>query len=234
MSKVLIVEDTEPIARMIERGLKSDGYTTSLAGDGLMAIEMLRESNYNLVVLDLMLPKLDGWQVCERLRESGNRIPILDADRAGLSWTTRCAASTPAPTTTCPSRSRSPSFRPVCAPLLRRDKVHKTRVIKVADLTIDTAQRRVERGGHEIGLSHREYELLEALAAHESQVLSRETIQERIWMDEDSYSNTVDVYINMLRKKVDAAYPVKLIQTVRGAGYTLRVPAPGVGSGELA
>ena len=85
----------------------------------------------------------------------------------------------------------------------------------------------MERAGREIGLSHREYELLEALAAHESQVLSRETIQGRIWMDEDSYSNTVDVYINMLRKKVDAAFPVKLIQTVRGAGYTLRVPAPG-------
>ena len=108
--------------------------------------------------------------------------------------------------------------------LLRRDKVHRTRVIQVADLEIDTAQRRVTRAGAEIGLSHREYDLLEALAAHESQVLTREVIQERIWMDEDSYSNTVDVYIGMLRKKIDAGHARKLIQTVRGLGYTLRVP----------
>ncbi len=228
MIKVLIVEDTESIARMIERGLKADGYTTMLAGDGLQAMEMVREATYNLIVLDLMLPKLDGWQVCERLRESGNKIPILmltardsvDDKVRGLDTGADDYLAKPFAFPELSARVRA---------LLRRDKVHKTRVIKVADLTIDTAQRRVERAGHEIGLSHREYELLEALAAHESQVLTRETIQERIWMDEDSYSNTVDVYINMLRKKVDAAYPVKLIQTVRGAGYTLRVPAPGAG-----
>lgn len=108
--------------------------------------------------------------------------------------------------------------------LLRRDKVHRTRVIRVADLVIDTAQRRVTRAGVEIGLSHREYELLEALAAHESQVLTRQAIQERIWMDEDSYSNVVDVYIRTLRKKIDEGHAVKLIQTVWGVGYALRVP----------
>ena len=108
--------------------------------------------------------------------------------------------------------------------LLRRDKVHKTKIIRVADLVIDTSQRLVTRAGLTIGLSHREYELLEALAAHESQVLTREVILERIWMNDETYSNTVDVYINMLRKKVDAAHDVKLIQTVRGIGYTLRVP----------
>jgi two-component system copper resistance phosphate regulon response regulator CusR len=107
---------------------------------------------------------------------------------------------------------------------LRRDKVHRQRTIRVADLEIDTAQRRVTRAGVEIGLSHREYELLEALAAQESRVLSRETILERVWMDEDSYSNTVDVYIGLLRKKIDAGHSVKLIQTIRGAGYTLRLP----------
>jgi DNA-binding response OmpR family regulator len=110
--------------------------------------------------------------------------------------------------------------------LLRRDKIHRTRVIKVGDLTVDTAQRRVTRSGVDIGLSHREYDLLEALASNEGRVLTREVIQERVWMDEDSYSNTVDVYINMLRKKIDAGHNVKLIQTVRGSGYTLRAEAP--------
>src|SRR5262249_45437542 len=108
--------------------------------------------------------------------------------------------------------------------LLRRDRVHRTRIIRVGDLVIDTAQRRVTRAGAEVGLSRREYDLLEALAAYESQVLSRETIQERIWMNEESFSNTVDVYIGLLRKKIDAGHSVKLIHTVHGAGYTLRLP----------
>ena len=108
--------------------------------------------------------------------------------------------------------------------LLRRDKIHRTRTIRVADLEMDTARRRVTRAGVEIGLSHREYDLLEALAAHESQILTREVIMERVWMDEDSFSNTVDVYIGALRKKIDAGQKIKLIQTIRGVGYTLRVP----------
>jgi two-component system copper resistance phosphate regulon response regulator CusR len=111
--------------------------------------------------------------------------------------------------------------------LVRRDKVHRARVIRVADLEIDTAMRRVTRGGTAIPLSHREYDLLEALAASEGRVLTREVIQERIWRDEESYSNTVDVYIGLLRKKIDAGSDVKLIQTVRGLGYTLRRPDEG-------
>ncbi len=106
--------------------------------------------------------------------------------------------------------------------LLRRDKLHRARIIEVADLRIDTGAHRVERAGKEIALSHREYELLEALAGQEGRVLTREVIQERVWMAEDSFSNTVDVYIGSLRKKVDAGHDVKLIRTVHGVGYTLR------------
>src|SRR5262249_4782842 len=106
--------------------------------------------------------------------------------------------------------------------LVRRDRVHKTRVIRIADLEIDTGLRRVMRAGQEIGLSPREYLLLEALASREGQPLTREMIQERVWMDEESYSNTVDVYIGLLRKKIDADHDVRLIQTVRGLGYVLR------------
>ena len=116
--------------------------------------------------------------------------------------------------------------------LLRRDKVHRTRLIHVSDLLIDTAQRRVTRAGQEIGLSQREYDLLEALASNENRVLTRQTIQERIWQDEDSFSNTVDVYIGMLRRKIDDPFPTKLIQTVRGAGYTLRVLEQDAGRGD--
>jgi DNA-binding response OmpR family regulator len=221
--KILLIEDEAGITRLITRGLEAAGYTVETASDGAVGLEMALDNTYGLLVLDLMLPGKDGWQICEELRTRGRHLPILmltarDAvdDRVrGLE--TGADDYLPKPF----------DFRELLArvqALLRRDRVHRARRIRVADLEIDTAQRRVTRAGVEIGLSHREYELLEALAAHESQVLTREVIQERIWMDEDSYSNTVDVYIGLLRKKIDAGHAVKLIHTVRGAGYTLRVP----------
>jgi two-component system copper resistance phosphate regulon response regulator CusR len=111
--------------------------------------------------------------------------------------------------------------------LLRRDKIHKTRVIRVADLEIDTLAHKVTRSRREITLTHREYQLLEALAANEGRVLTREVIQERVWMDDESYSNVVDVCIGQLRKKIDADHEVKLVQTIRGTGYTLRPSTAG-------
>ncbi len=219
--KILVVEDDGGIARLICRGLEEAGYTVETTADGVRGLEMARTTTYGLIVLDIMLPGMDGLRVCEELREAQNRVPILmltarDAmeDRVrGLDLGADDYLAKPFEFPELMARVRA---------LLRRDKVHRTRIIRVADLVIDTAQRTVTRADREIGLSHREYELLEALAAHESQVLTREVIQERIWMDEDSFSNTVDVYINMLRKKIDACSERKLIQTVRGQGYTLR------------
>jgi len=221
--KILVVEDNEPIARMIERGLKSEGYDLVVADNGKSALDIVSQTNVSLIILDIMLPKLDGIQVCEMLRDRGNRVPILMLtardtveDRVrGLDVGADDYLSKPFAFPELSARVRA---------LLRRDRVHRTKIIRVADLTIDTAQRLVTRAGETIGLSHREYELLEALAGHESQVLTREVILERIWMNDETYSNTVDVYINMLRKKIDAGHSVKLIQTVRGTGYTLRVP----------
>jgi DNA-binding response OmpR family regulator len=222
--KILLVEDNEPIARMIERGLNSDGYDIVVTNNGKSALDIASRSNFSLIVLDIMLPELSGIEVCERLRDRGNRVPILMLtardtveDRVrGLDVGADDYLNKPFAFPELSARVRA---------LLRRDKIHRTKIIKIADLTIDTGQHLVTRGGTEIGLSHREYELLEALAAHESQVLTREVILERVWMNDDTYSNTVDVYINMLRKKIDAGQNVKLIHTVRGTGYTLRVLA---------
>lgn len=224
--KVLLVEDEPGISRMMKRGLEDAGYTVDAAMDGVTAVELGEENSYSVILLDLMLPKMDGWTVCEELRRKRIRTPILmltardtvpDKIR-GLDLGADDYLPKPFDFQELLARVRA---------LLRRDKVHKVRVIRVGDLEIDTAQHRVTRGGVEIGLSHREYELLEALAAHESQVLSREAIQERIWMNEESYSNTVDVYIRLLRKKIDAGFDTKLIHTVHGVGYTLRVPETG-------
>ena len=219
--KILLVEDDPGIARLISRTLEQAGYDVDVAYDGSAGLATAHELSYGLLILDVMLPGIDGWRICEELRERGNRVPILMAtardmvdDRVrGLELGADDYISKPFQIEELVARVRA---------LLRRDKIHRARVIRVADLVIDTAQRQVTRAGIPIGLSHKEYELLEALASHESQVLTREIIQERVWMDQDSYSNTVDVYINMLRKKIDAGHNVKLIQTIRGWGYTLR------------
>jgi len=221
--KVLVIEDEAGIAGMIRRGLEAAKYSVDTAVDGVTGLEMALENLYGLIILDVMLPRMDGWHVCEALRTHRSAVPILMLtardtieDRVrGLDAGADDYLPKPFDFQELMARIRA---------LLRRDKIHRARIIRVADLEIDTAQRRVKRAGVEIGLSQREYELLEALVAHESQVLTREAIQERIWMDEESYSNTVDVYIGMLRKKIDAGHPVKLIQTVRGMGYTLRMP----------
>lgn len=221
--KILVVEDDAGIANMIRQGLEEADYRVDVAPDGAEGLELALENNYGCIVLDLMLPKRDGWSVCEELRSRRDQTPVLmltarDAvnDRVrGLETGADDYLPKPFDFKELLARIRA---------LLRRDRMHKTRIIRVGDLEIDTAQRRVSRAGVEVGLSHREYELLEALAANESRVLSREAIQERVWMNEESTSSTVDVYIGMLRKKIDAGHSVKLIQTIYGAGYTLRLP----------
>lgn len=228
--KILVIEDDRLIREVITRGLEEDPlYTVETASDGTAGLRLALEGDYAVIVLDLMLPGVDGWRICEELRTRRNRTPILmltarDAvpDRVrGLEMGADDYLTKPFDFDELLARIRA---------LIRRDKLYKARVLHIADLEIDTGIRRVVRGGTEITLTPREYALLEALAMNEGRAMSRDAIQYRVWNNEETTSNTVDVYIGMLRKKIDADNPVKLIHTVHRLGYMLKAP---VGGGTL-
>ncbi|HTQ11984.1 MAG TPA: response regulator transcription factor [Fimbriimonadaceae bacterium] len=221
--RLLLVEDEPGIATVVKQGLEEAKFQVDVAADGVKGLDLGANGNYSLILLDLMLPKLDGLRVCEELRARKIRTPILMLT-ARDAVTDRVKGLDVGADDYLPKPFDFEELLARVRALLRRDKVNKARVIRVADLEIDTGSHIVKRAGKEISLTRREYTLLEALAAREGQVLTRELIQERVWMDEESYSNTVDVYIGSLRKKIDQGHEQKLIHTVHGLGYTLRRP----------
>lgn len=221
--RILLVEDEKAIASVIRRGLEAARFEVDVASDGEEGLALALEREHAVIILDLMLPKRDGWSVCEELRARRVVTPILmltardgaqDKVR-GLETGADDYLAKPFDFSELVARVRA---------LLRRDKIHRTRMIRIADLEIDTVAGTVRRDGKDLHLTRREFTLLEALAANEGRVLTREAILERVWMDEESYSNTVDVHIGLLRKKVDAGRSARLIHTVHGVGYTLRTP----------
>jgi DNA-binding response OmpR family regulator len=221
--RILLIEDDEPIAQIVKAGLEEARFTVDLASDGEEGLRLALHGEYALILLDLMLPGRDGWSVCEALRRRKVTSPILMltardsvSDRIkGLEIGADDYLPKPFDFGELVARIRA---------LLRRERIHKSSVIQVADLEIDTTSRTVKRGGKPVHLTPREYQLLEALASNEGRVLTREVIQDRVWSDSETYSNTVDVHITFLRKKIDSGSDVKLIHTVHGIGYTLRAP----------
>jgi len=224
--RVLVIEDEPVIAEAIKEGLEEQHFQVEIARDGATGLNMAEEGPYAAIILDLMLQGLDGWQVCQRLRENRNDTPILMLTARGAP-DERVLGLEIGADDYLPKPFHFPELLARVRALLRRDRLNRGKVIRIADLEIDTQARLVTRAGKIISLTQREYTLIEALATREGHVLSRETIQERVWMDDASlasYSNTVDVHIGQLRKKIDSDHPLKLIHTIRGVGYTLRRP----------
>ena len=222
--RILLAEDDRAINRVIVRRLKWEGYSVDACFDGREALDYLDVVEYDAVILDVMMPGMDGFEVLTRMRERGDKTPVLFltardslADKVeGLDLGADDYLVKPFEFEELMARLRV---------LIRRKGSSVSNVYSCADLTVDSARHRVTRGETEITLTAREYALLEYLIRNKGLVLSRDQIETNLWSgDYIVGSNVVDVYIRMLRKKIDADYSPKLIQTVRGYGYVLKEP----------
>ena len=224
--RVLVVEDEPVIADFIVRGLTEQGYAVDLARDGAAALELADPGSFDVILLDIMLPKVDGLTVCRRLRERGNKTPVLmltardtvDDRVRGLDSGADDYLVKPFAFAELVARVRA---------LSRRVPGLTDTVLRVADLELDTATRSARRGDRGIELTTKEYALLEYLMRNPNRVLTRTMITDRVWnYDTLNLANVIDVYIGHLRRKIDDGHAIRLIQTVRGAGYKIATPGP--------
>ena len=220
--RVLIVEDEPKIAAFIERGLKENAYAVDIAHDGEAGYEWARNFNYDFIILDLMLPKMDGLELCKRLRIEGNNTNIIMLTAKGSVDDRITGLDAGADDYLVKPFSFGELLARLRAVRRRESDQQRTTVLKVDDLKLDLVTHQVERAAQLIDLSAKEFALLEMLMRHPNQVLSRTLIAEHIWnYDFYNQSNVVDVYIRYLRRKIDDPFETKLIQTVRGMGYRL-------------
>jgi two-component system copper resistance phosphate regulon response regulator CusR len=219
--RILLVEDEPNAARMLGKGLREHAYAVDLAEDGEDALYRTSINDYDLVILDVILPRKDGFAVCRELRASGSTVPILMltardavADRiTGLDMGADDYLTKPFDLHELLARVRA---------LFRREPVMRTENIELADLRIDTQSRRVQRGGRGIQLTGKEYALLEYLGRQANRVVGRAEIAEHVWDEAfDPASNLIEVYIQRLRRKIDEGHSTKLLCTIRGGGYML-------------
>ncbi len=222
--KILVIEDEYKVASFIKRGLEEAGYIVEIARDGEEALYLAENEKFDLIILDLILPKKNGIEVCKELRQMRINTPILilsakdsvDDKVLGLDSGADDYLTKPFAFSELLARVRA---------LLRRGETMTPVKLQVADLTLDTVTREVTRAGKEIKLTNREFALLEYFMMNAGKVLTRTQISEHVWdYTFDTFSNVIDVYVNYLRNKIDRDFEPKLIHTVRGVGYVLKVP----------
>lgn len=220
--RILIVEDDPDLAGFIQKGLREERYAADCAHEGEEGLLMAGTTPYDLIILDVMLPKLDGFTVCRRLRATGNKTPILlltargtvDDRVTGLNIGADDYLTKPFAFAELLARIQA---------LIRRSGTDPSPRLLAADLEVDPVSHRVWRAGREITLTNKEYALLEYLLRNPGRVLTRTAIIEHVWdIHYDGMTNIVDVHIRALRNKVDREFSPPLIQTVRGVGYVLK------------
>jgi len=221
--RVLVVEDEAKVASFIARGLGEAGYTVDVASQGPAALEEATVNDYDLILLDVMLPGIDGWEVLSQYRERGGNSPVmmLTARNAvedkvrGLDSGADDYLTKPFALTELLARVRV---------LLRRED-RKAPILKLADLELNPASREVRRAEKKVNLSAREYALLEYFMRHQDRILSRSMVLEHVWdYSFDPETNVVDVYVSYLRNKIDRGFDPPLIHTMRGVGYRFGLP----------
>ena len=222
--RILVAEDERDLNEILCKKLRSEDYCVDGCFDGEEALDYLASVDYDAVILDIMMPKRSGLEVVEQLRRQGNQTPVLfltardsiDDRVTGLDAGADDYLVKPFAFDELLARLRV---------MTRKRGGERSNLFTIDDLTLDIRSKRVERGGAELKLSAKEYALLEYLIRNKGVVLSRIQIEENIWgIDYEGSSNIVDVYIRYLRRKIDKDHPVKLIHTIRGSGYVLKLP----------
>jgi len=220
--RILVIEDEKKVANFIKKGLEEEHYAVDTAFDGEEGLYLAEINEYDLIVLDLMIPKIDGFGVLKKIRERKNNVPILvltakdsiDDTVRGLDAGCDDYLTKPFAFAELLARIRA---------LLRRDKKEKESVLRIADLSLSIVTHKVMRQGREIELTSKEYALLEYFMRNPEKVLTRTMISEHVWdYHFDSNTNVIDVYVNYLRKKIDKSFDPKLIHTIRGIGYMMK------------
>ena len=224
--RILLVEDEPTAATLLARGLREHAFAVDTVEDGRQALELVGTNDYDLVILDILLPGINGLAVCRQIREAGVAVPILMLTARGEP-DQRVQGLDVGADDYLPKPYHFPELLARIRALLRRGPALGPTILEVSDLRIDTRARRVERAGRPVQLTTKEYALLHYLARRQGDVVGRADIAEHVWDDSfDPMSNLIDVYIQRLRRKIDDGHASKLIQTHRGAGYALE-PASG-------